>query len=302
MSAFSMCEMIMIRLWLNFKKQKCRDTIKIEFIQLILESRKSVLNKTLMWIKLILFQVQFGAYLCCLLMYIIEYIHSNHPMKLLRFLLMLSCHLNTARIGIHHLYIVMVSTFAGLSVLIDEINGIKIIFKTSSTEISTCHLIKKYLHYIRSVAKMNSFTKYLLLTSDLFSIPFMSLTLRLIPIPINGPIFNILRIIIVSTVVTYSCRVYILTAIFSRVDAESKRVYSEISSAIARKKVKNYNKFQLLLPILEDLASERSHFVIREYNSKVTKIVTFNNIVKTLGIAALYFSFQELTEKLVSFY
>lgn len=300
LEAFALIELVLIRFWIFFALNTRDSSIDIEYVKLILQTREPVQRKILLWLKVLLFQAQFCVYPCSLLIHIVEYIHSNHPMKLGRLILWSFgfCHL--MRVGIHHTFILIAFTFAGLSVLVDGINEMKSLLETSLTNISSSELINVYLHYIKCVQRMSSLTKYILFTGNLFNIPFMSLVLFFISVPTNG-IVKILKYSIIFTIIFYSCRVYILTWILSRVDKESKQIYSKINSAIARGKVTNYYHAKLLLNILEDFSCSINHFVIKEYNSTVTQMDTFNSIANTLSIVSLFFSSDELVEKLLTF-
>lgn len=287
LASFAVCEVILIRIWIFCKLRMCRTMMEIDFVKLILEAKEPVQKKILFWTKFFLLQVQFGAYQSCFLIHTVEYFNSNHPLKLLRLILWSYGHFSMVRIGIHHIFLVISFTFVGLNVLMHEISEIKTLIEINLTRITTNYLVYKYLYFIKLVKKMNSMTKFLLFISSIFNIPFMSIVLYFVAIPTNGLIVKILRIFIVLTVVFYSCRVYILTAIFSKVDKESKRIYSDINSAIARGKVTNYTEYRRLLFIMEDLSALYNHFLIREYNSAVTQIDTFNNIINTISIVIL---------------
>lgn len=297
LASFAVFEVILVRIWIYLKLKVVKSSTELAFAQLIFKVKASVEKKILFWLKVSIFQSQLGGYACCQLIDIIEFVHSTEPFKVLRLIFWSFCHFHVLRKGLQHTFILIAFTFAGLTVLLEEINEMKQLLNINFTKISTSQLIHKYLNYLKSVEKLNLLTKYLLFIGSLFNILFMSLVLFFISVPNDDFFIKIIRILFVLTIIFFSSRVYILTAILSKVDSEAKKIYSEINSILARNKVKSYREKELLIHILEDLSSPKNHFVIKEYNSKVTEMDTFNNIVKTLSIVSLFFASDKLVEK-----
>lgn len=301
LASFAVCEVILVRIWIYFKLKKCKSAMKIDFIHLILEAKPSVHQKILFWLKMLFSKLQLGGYAACLILVIAEFSYADNLIKFCKSIFWLFGSFHLIRIGLQDVVILISFTFAGLNVLFDEINEMAILLESSLTRISVNQLVYKYLYYIKSITRMNGLTKYLLFVNNLFNIPFTSVILYSFSIRTDGSLQNISKFLAYIPAITYCFRVYMLTSILSKVDRESKQIYSDINSAIARGKSPNYNECRQLLLIMEDMASERNHFVIREYNDTVTEMDTFNNIVNTLSIAALYYSFDQLARKFVTF-
>lgn len=295
-AAVAMFEISLMRLLIFFKLRIFNSPIEIDFVQLILEARKHVQRKMFLMIKILLPQTQIGSYFCVILVLIAGYYDK---IEFSRLIFWTFCYIHLIRTGILHVPALLAFTIAGSSVLNDEINEIKSLIESDSTKLQTNHLLSKYLHYINSVRRLNSLTKHLLFIGNLFNIPFMSLLFCFILVPTKGTIMEVLRIIFFISALFYGSRVYILTIILSKVDGESKLIHSKIYSAISRGKVANQHESKRLLYMMEDLASERNHFVVKGYNNTITQMDTFNNIISTLLIVSLFFSSQELVEKFV---
>lgn len=301
LASFAICEVGLVRIWIYLKLRKCKSTLEIDFVQLILKARSSVHKKISFWVRVVFSQLQIGAYTSVSILIIAEYVYSHNLIHISKNTIWLFGSFHLVRVALHHVVILISFTFVGLSVLTDEIKEIASLLETSLQKISFKVFIHKYLLYINSAAKMNTLTRYLLFVNNVFNIPFTSMVLYSFSIKTSGSIANVLKFFVYFTAISYSFRVYILTAILSKVDRESKRIYFDINSAIARGKVEHHQHCKLLLYIIEDLACEKNHFVIREFNSSVTEMDTYNNIINTLSIAALYHSFDQLARKFVSF-
>lgn len=300
-ASLAIFEIILFRIWIYFRLKECNSPFEIDFVNLIIEAKPSVHSKILFWLKMMFSQLQLGGYFTCSILVIAEFTYANNLFRLCKSIFWLFGCFHLIRFGLQDVIILISFIFTGLDVLVNEINEISFLLKSSLTRISVYQLVYKYIHYLKSVTKMNGLTKYLLFVNNLFNIPFTSVIIYSFSIKTDTSVQNIFKFLAYIPAITYCFRVYILTTILSKVDRKSKKIYLDINSAIARGKITNYYECQSLLFILEDMASVRSNFLIKEYNSTVTAMDTFNNVANTLSITSLFYSFDQLTEKFMRF-
>lgn len=285
-AVFVIAEIIVIKILMFNLTRKYKLAEKIPFIQLIKELDPIEEKKIFKFTKLIIISSAASIYSAYVLMITIESINAIDLEHVLSIVIWAGIFIHFARTGIDYVPILYSITIGGFQIVSNQMDQLSITLQDGNCG----QFILSYLNYIRKVEKLNSITKMLLFVNNLLTIPSASAILFMFTLPADGLILTFYKMSIISCGTIYLTRGYLVTAYFSQINYKCKRIHSDINSSIARGKVNNLFHRKLLLLIAEDIASPKSHTAVREYNSTVTLMDTFNTIFASVSFVMLLFS------------
>lgn len=289
--AIASTEMIILQIWLWFNLHKYKLPNRIPFIQLIEKLDKSDHDVILKLSKLISFLTGFGSLFWHELIAYNELQSSYTLGDLVASLFFLIGSFFFIKTGLNSLQILYTLTIAGLSVVSNQINELN---ETVEINFSVERITRQYDELTNSVSKLNSITKVLMMSSNMSIIPATSFLIFLMIKPFDGFILNFAKYTCGVAAAIYTVRGYMLIAAMSGLESELKALYSSLNSSIARKRYNDFNQVHRLKLIIEDISSPMSRVVLREFNSSITQMDTYNSIFSTASYVLLTFSFEEI--------
>lgn len=155
------------------------------------------------------------------------------------------------------------------------------------------NFINEYKCLVSSVCDLNSLIELIMLASESLVIPAFGCVISLLIISTDSSALNLVRLTMISSAFIYLMRGYIMTAIISQIDTQSKTIHNEIFSLIVRKQSELNVHIRLLLrSIIEDLASSKNHVVLKEANGQVTQFDLMESLLSTFQFLLLVLKFK----------
>lgn len=159
-----------------------------------------------------------------------------------------------------------------------------------------CELSHQYIVLINSIKRFRRFASNLILASQLLVIPAFSSTIYYLSLEERDLFDVILKQVAISASFLFFSRSYIITAVFSNINSESKKVHHLLSIFIVRKSL-SPNLKKKLLELMESISSSRNCMAIPQYGEKFVKqIDILFNLLNTIQFILLCFDFKKFID------
>lgn len=290
-------EVIFIKIWLYLLVRKHGSLEKIKFIRLLHKLDKRTHDSIFYWSKIFFVQLTLSCFAFDAILYGRDLLLPKNLANFIVTLFHFSIHFQVVRIPLMDLLVLYVYSFAGLKVVLRQLEQLKHCIAHQSNYFHPSFAI--LIHYsalMKSIDQLNSCSGVLMLASKMLVIPFGSLLFVLAATPTDDLMSTLLKVAALAAASAFACHGYFLITILSKVDTKSKRLSSTINSLIARRKTRNYAISFRLKTILEDLSCLRSRLAVFEFSGKVTQMDVFDSVISTLSILTLLL---KLTRKII---
>lgn len=282
------CQVLVLRVWFYVIIRRHLSIERIAFVQLMRKLDLEAEKKVHFLAKLISLNVMTNSYIFALVLFCTELYFSIgiwHGLFISFHFATLFCVATSASNDVVILY---VYAFAGCNSVLNQMKQLLKTVKYHPHLIST--LSCQYEMAVQSVQQLNSLTRFLVLVNELLVVPLGSMCFMLLSTPTDDLQASVFKMSTLAAVTVFVVPGYLLTAKLAQVDEMRKKLYTECNSSIARRG--NSSIVSHLKVISEDASCLRSHLVLREFSGRITQRDTLDNILSTLSIVMLFFSFQ----------
>lgn len=156
------------------------------------------------------------------------------------------------------------------------------------------HIISEYKRVLQLIQMFSVTSKMMMLLADLLCIPTYAVVLYGISIPVSSNREHYLKAVMLFTGSAYSLRGYVLVYTLAGLYEQSLRLHSALMSLSVRTKMKASEK-KIILSILEDLCSTRTHWAIPEFGcNNVNRQDFLSSVLGTIQLSLLGYEFKRL--------
>ena len=150
----------------------------------------------------------------------------------------------------------------------------------------------RYYLIVKMINEAQVLVTFISGAANFMAVPIMALTWVLFFEVANSVSLFILKWFLFSIAFYYSVRVYLMNAYLSRVHSESKKLYANLNSLIAREQVSLLGKRKLLF-IIENISGRANQMAFHDtYGSIVEQLNVQRSIFTTLELLVLTFAFK----------
>lgn len=294
--SFICAEIIILRTWSFFAIRKYHSTDKFPFVHFMKKLKSDDHEMILFSLQLASILVNTSSIIGHFIILFFDLYHSADAIKYILFFYYIIGYTLITRNGAAGVMIMFTYSLAGFKVVY---NGIKQLNSQITLYPSTIsQVLFMYESLTSSVGQLTFITRILMLTSNLLIVPTFSLIIIFELTPVPDVLTLVTKIIFTFSCIMYSIRGYFLVAIMSKIASESKTLFVNINSIIARSLCESNEQVKRVNMILEDISCSKSRIVIREFNSTINQMDFLNSILLTASNVILIFSLA----KSVSFF
>ena len=152
-------------------------------------------------------------------------------------------------------------------------------------------IIKQYHVVLETINDANKLVKFLMFGVNILIVPFISSLIIITISQTETHVQTAVKWLLFFPASVYSIRGVILTSVLATIDLESKTLYRENLSQIARGNIKHPQTKLVMLTIMEDLSSSKSHLLMKEYGGSVTQMDVFEFIIGVMQFTMLFIEF-----------
>ena len=288
-------ELIILRVWLYFLSRKYQSMEKVKFIQLVKQLNKDTHDKMLFWTKFVSVQSTCSSFNFVSFIMGIQIFNAVDMKERIAGILLLAVNYCSVRILLSDVLILYIYSVAGFNVVLCHMNALsQAVSQYNQFSRPMFAILRQYKCLTESIEQLNSLSRPLVLASEILVIPLASTVFLISATPSHDLAASIMKASGILMGIIYSLHGYFLIAILSRVETNSKKLHSQICSTIFTNTHGHWEQVVKLTHILEDIPSDRSHLVVREFGGKVTQMDVFDSAISTLNTSILLISFKFL--------
>ena len=227
----------------------------------------------------------------------------NHVVKLLVWSTTLDYVVNISWIFVHitllrytpieipYVYIVAYFCYSYVKEQMDSL------LKHFSEPLMSIDLVPEYLRLMKSINQVNHLMKLISLANGLTAVPYTACAIVILLTQPENNLQFIIKCCFFIPAVAYSVRGMVMTIVLAHIDRKSKTLYTLLASRIARGEIKGVLSIKHLILIMDDLAGDKNHLVMREYSGSPSD--QMDVMVNVLSIAQFVMLVMQFSLKFV---